>query len=117
MIGRPSGPVAPSAPRSQAGGASKKPEYTIYGRSGREGQREAPKRTKKEPKASGGEKPPEAGDRAEAARVAAVVYRSRPSLRDRIRAEPLQPPGAAGAADFAIGSRIAGASVPGCDGS
>jgi LCP family protein required for cell wall assembly len=49
----------------------KKPEYTIYGRSGRTGQkRQAPARRK--PPSKPGEKPPYR------------VYRSRPSLRDRI---------------------------------
>ncbi len=52
---------------------SDRPEYTIYGRPGQEGQkRPAPKRGK-QAKSGGGERPPYR------------VYRSRPSLRDRIR--------------------------------
>src|ERR687898_2909232 len=78
---RSGGSERPEKPGKQ--GPSKKPEYTIYGRSGREGQkREAPKRTKKEPKAGDREKPPKAGDRE---KPPYRVYRSRPSLRDRIR--------------------------------
>src|SRR5918996_1103767 len=78
---RSGGSERPGKPGKQ--GPSKKPEYTIYGRSGREGQkREAPKRTKKEPRASGGERPRRAGARE---RPPYRVYRSRPSLRDRIR--------------------------------
>src|SRR5262245_41234996 len=57
----------------------KKPEYTVYGRSGKEGKkRPAPKSSKKKPAAGTGgaeeprEKPPYR------------VYKSRPSLRDRI---------------------------------
>jgi LCP family protein required for cell wall assembly len=78
---RSGGSERPEKPGNQ--GPSKKPEYTIYGRSGREGQkREAPKRAKKKPKASGGEKPPKPGDRE---KPPYRVYRSRPSLRDRFR--------------------------------
>ena len=64
-------------------GPSKKPEYTIYGRSGREGQARGSKahqegaqgqrRREAAAKAGDREKPPYR------------VYRSRPSLRDRIR--------------------------------
>src|SRR5262245_3521860 len=56
---------------SGEGKSGEKPEYTIYGRGGRSGQkRSAPQRQKPGEK---GEKPPYR------------VYRSRPSLRDRIR--------------------------------
>src|SRR3954453_6952255 len=53
-------------------GSGKKPEYTVYGRGGRGGQkkRSAPQRKQA---AGKGDKPPY------------NVYRSRPSLRDRIR--------------------------------
>jgi LCP family protein required for cell wall assembly len=54
----------------------KKPEYKVYGRGGRGGQkRQAPQRKKP---AGKGEKPPY------------TVYRSRPSLRDRIRKPSLE---------------------------
>ena len=57
-------------------GSGDKPEYTIYGRSGRSGEKEpAPQRRKPPDK---GEKPPYR------------VYRSRPSLRDRIRKPSLE---------------------------
>jgi len=68
-------PEEPNKPGSSGGKGKpekgKKPEYTVYGRSGRGGQkRPAPQRKKPAPK---GGKPPY------------TVYRSRPSLRDRIR--------------------------------
>jgi LCP family protein required for cell wall assembly len=116
---RSGGSERPEKPGKQ--GPSKKPEYTIYGRSGREGQkREAPKRTKKEPKASGGEKPPEAGDREKPPKAGDRekppyrVYRSRPSLRDRIRKPSLSSlRGAAGGGGFRDRlSRIAGGKRP-----
>jgi LCP family protein required for cell wall assembly len=57
---------------SGEGGSGKKPEYTIYGKGGRSGQkRQAPQRK------------PKAGERRE--KLPYRVYRSRPSLRDRIR--------------------------------
>jgi LCP family protein required for cell wall assembly len=107
---RSGGSERPEKPGKQ--GPSKKPEYTIYGRSGREGQkREAPKRTKKEPEPSGGEKPPKAGDRE---KPPYRVYRSRPSLRDRIRKPSLSSlRGAAGRGGFRDRlSRIAGGKRP-----
>jgi LCP family protein required for cell wall assembly len=75
--GKPKEPKKPGA----SGGKGKpekgkKPDYTVYGRSGRGGQkRPAPQRKKPAPK---GEKPPY------------TVYRSKPSLRDRIRKPSLQ---------------------------
>ncbi len=54
----------------------KKPEYTVYGRGGRGGQKRAAPKGKKP--AGKGEKPPY------------TVYRSRPSLRDRIRKPSLE---------------------------
>src|SRR5215207_6056633 len=107
---RSGGSERPEKPGKQ--GPSKKPEYTIYGRSGREGQkREAPKRSKKEPEPSGGEKPPKAGDRE---KPPYRVYRSRPSLRDRIRKPSLSSlRGAAGRGGFRDRlSRIAGGKRP-----
>ncbi len=72
--GKPKKPGASGGSGKPEGG--KKPEYTVYGRGGRGGQkRSAPKRKKPEGK---GEKPPY------------TVYRSRPSLRDRIRKPSLQ---------------------------
>jgi LCP family protein required for cell wall assembly len=69
--GKPQKPGKPG--RSGAGGkpgSGDKPEYNVYGKGGRSGQRrDAPKRGKPR----GGERPPYR------------VYRSRPSLRDRIR--------------------------------
>jgi LCP family protein required for cell wall assembly len=63
---RPEGSERPDKPEK-----GKKPEYTIYGKGGRSGQkREAPKQ----------KKPSKPGDR-----PPYRVYRSRPSLRDRIR--------------------------------
>src|SRR5438552_3535943 len=68
---KPGGSGAEGKPKS-----GKKPEYTVYGRGGRAGQkRAAPQRKKPGPK---GEKPPY------------TVYKSRPSLRDRIRKPSLQ---------------------------
>src|SRR5262249_27686137 len=71
--GKPDKPGKPGG--SGAKGKPKKgdqPEYTVYGRSGRSGgKRAAPER--KEPAGERREKPPYR------------VYRSRPSLRDRIR--------------------------------
>jgi LCP family protein required for cell wall assembly len=53
-------------------GSGKKPEYTIYGKGGRSGQKRQPPQRK-----------PKAGERRE--KPPYRVYRSRPSLRDRIR--------------------------------
>jgi LCP family protein required for cell wall assembly len=59
------------------GGSGDKPEYTVYGRGGRSGQkRPPPKRSK--PPGGGGDRPPYR------------VYRSRPSLRDRISKPSLE---------------------------
>jgi LCP family protein required for cell wall assembly len=56
------------------GGSGDKPEYTVYGRGGRSGKkRSAPKSSSSKPPPGGGDRPPYR------------VYRSRPSLRDRIR--------------------------------
>jgi LCP family protein required for cell wall assembly len=69
-------PKEPKKPGASGGsgkpGSGKKPEYTVYGRGGRGGQkkRSAPQRKQA---AAKGDKPPY------------NVYRSRPSLRDRIR--------------------------------
>jgi LCP family protein required for cell wall assembly len=66
---RPEGSERPDKPKKPESG--KKPEYTIYGRGGKTGQkRDAPKQKKP---SKPGERPPYR------------VYRSRPSLRDRIR--------------------------------
>jgi LCP family protein required for cell wall assembly len=65
-----------SSKKPGGSGPPDKPEYTIYGRSGREGQkRPAPKQGKRArpEKPGSGDRPPYR------------VYRSRPSLRDRIR--------------------------------
>src|SRR3954449_4796261 len=76
--GKPDGPQKPGG--SGAGGKpekGKKPEYNVYGRGGRGGgkKRSAPQRGKP---AGKGEKPPY------------TVYRSRPSLRDRVRQPSLE---------------------------
>src|SRR6266545_4152165 len=73
-------PEEPNKPGSSGGKGKpekgKKPEYKVYGRSGRGGQkRPAPQRKKPAPK---GDKPPY------------TVYRSRPSLRDRLRKPSLE---------------------------
>src|SRR3954447_21609330 len=69
--GKPEQPKKPGSGESGKPGGGEKPEYTIYGRSGRGGdKRSAPKRRKPPDRR---EKPPYR------------VYRSRPSLRDRIR--------------------------------
>src|SRR4051812_39278167 len=69
--GKPEQPKKPGSGESGKPGGGEKPEYTIYGRSGRGGdKRSAPKRRKPPERR---EKPPYR------------VYRSRPSLRDRIR--------------------------------
>jgi LCP family protein required for cell wall assembly len=70
--GKPEKPQKPGASGGAGDRKSGKPEYTVYGKGGRSGQkRQAPQR---KPKAGGKrEKPPYR------------VYRSRPSLRDRIR--------------------------------
>jgi LCP family protein required for cell wall assembly len=68
--GKPKEPKKPGA--SGAGGKpekGKKPEYNVYGRGGRGGQKQSAQRKKP---AAKGEKPPY------------TVYRSRPSLRDRL---------------------------------
>jgi LCP family protein required for cell wall assembly len=65
-------PKKPAGEQKPEGG--KKPDYTIYGRKGREGQkRQAPKGRKVPEKGKPRERPPYR------------VYRSRPSLRDRFR--------------------------------
>jgi LCP family protein required for cell wall assembly len=75
--GKPEEPKKPGA--SGASGKpkkGKKPEYTVYGRGGRGGQkRSTPQRKKPAPR---GDKPPY------------TVYRSRPSLRDRLRKPSLE---------------------------
>ncbi|MGE5857298.1 MAG: hypothetical protein ACM31K_02290, partial [Solirubrobacterales bacterium] len=78
-------PDRPKKPGGSGGsgdpGSGKKPEYTVYGRGGRGGQkRSAPARKPSGDKQTGGrrERPPYR------------VYRSRPSLRDRIRKPSLQ---------------------------
>src|SRR6266496_1838228 len=76
--GKPEGPKKPGASgESGKPKKGKKPEYTVYGRGGRGGgqKRSAPQR---KPSAGRGEKPPY------------TVYKSRPSLRDRIRKPSLQ---------------------------
>src|SRR3954451_19866426 len=55
----------------------KKPEYNVYGRGGRGGQKRSAPKPKKQ-SGGGGEKPPY------------TVYRSRPSLRDRVRKPDMQ---------------------------
>jgi LCP family protein required for cell wall assembly len=76
--GKPDRPKKPGA----SGGEGKpekgkKPEYNVYGRGGRGGQkRSAPKAKKQADR--GGDKPPY------------TVYRSRPSLRDRVRKPDMQ---------------------------
>jgi LCP family protein required for cell wall assembly len=75
--GKPEEPQKPGA--SGASGKpekGKKPEYTVYGRGGRGGQKKPPPQRKK-PADKGG-KPPY------------TVYRSRPSLRDRLRKPSLE---------------------------
>ena len=78
--GKPDEPKKPGA----SGGKGKpekgkKPEYTVYGSGGRGGQkRSAPRQKKPADKGGKGGKPPY------------TVYRSRPSLRDRIRKPSLQ---------------------------
>jgi LCP family protein required for cell wall assembly len=73
-------PEKPQKPGGSGGagdrGSGKEPDYTIYGRGGRSGQkREAPQRKKP-------------GERRE--KLPYRVYRSRPSLRDRIRKPSLE---------------------------
>jgi LCP family protein required for cell wall assembly len=68
---KPSQPGGGSGQSGERGGGGKKPDYTVYGRGGRAGQkRQAPQRRKPGERR---EKPPYR------------VYRSRPSLRDRFR--------------------------------
>jgi LCP family protein required for cell wall assembly len=70
--GKPEEPQKPDASgASGKSGSGKQPEYTVYGRGGRGGQK-PPGPPRKKPPEKGG-KPPY------------TVYRSRPSLRDRIR--------------------------------
>jgi LCP family protein required for cell wall assembly len=70
--GKPKKPQKPGASGGAGDRKSGKPEYTIYGRGGRSGQkRDSPGRK------------PKAGDKRE--KPPYRVYRSRPSLRDRIR--------------------------------
>jgi LCP family protein required for cell wall assembly len=73
--GKPAEPKKPGASGAKGKPEKrKKPEYNVYGRGGRSGQkRPAPQRKKPAAGKGGGEKPPY------------TVYRSRPSLRDRIR--------------------------------
>src|SRR3954451_24218185 len=59
--------------RPGASGGSGKPEYNVYGRGGRGGQKRKPPAQPKKPAGGKGDKPPY------------TVYRSRPSLRDRVR--------------------------------
>src|SRR5215216_2820878 len=75
--GKPEEPKKPGGAGAKGKpGSGGKPEYTVYGRGGRGGQkRSAPQRKKP---AGKGEKPPY------------TVYRSRPSLRDRIRKPSLE---------------------------
>jgi LCP family protein required for cell wall assembly len=74
--GKPEQPKKPGGSGGKGKPEPGKPEYTIYGRSGRSGQkRQAPK----------GRKPPDGGER-----PPYRVYRSRPSLRDRIRKPSLE---------------------------
>src|SRR3954449_4800039 len=76
--GKPNEPKKPGA--SGASGKpekGKKPEYNVYGRGGRGGQKRSAPKPKKSA-GSGGEKPPY------------TVYRSRPSLRDRVRKPDMQ---------------------------
>src|SRR4051812_12890334 len=76
--GKPNEPKKPGA--SGASGKpekGKKPEYNVYGRGGRGGQKRSAPKPKKSA-GSGGDKPPY------------TVYRSRPSLRDRVRKPDMQ---------------------------
>src|SRR3954464_7400376 len=76
--GKPNEPKKPGA--SGASGKpekGKKPEYNVYGRGGRGGQKRSAPKPKKQ-SGGGGEKPPY------------PVYRSRPSLRDRVRKPDMQ---------------------------
>src|SRR5436190_20961743 len=73
-------PEKPKRPGGSGGkgkpGSGDKPEYTVYGKGGRGGQPRSAPRSRKPP--DKGEKPPYR------------VYRSRPSLRDRIRKPSLE---------------------------
>jgi LCP family protein required for cell wall assembly len=74
--GKPDRPKKPGKPGAEGKPESgKKPDYTVYGRGGRGGQKRSAPRKKPADK---GEKPPY------------TVYRSRPSVRDRIRKPSLQ---------------------------
>jgi LCP family protein required for cell wall assembly len=80
--GKPEQPKKPGGSGEKGKPGKGKPEYTIYGRSGRGGQkRKAPAR-----KQPAGKKPP--GGRRE--KPPYRVYRSRPSLRDRLRKPSLE---------------------------
>jgi LCP family protein required for cell wall assembly len=75
---RSGGSERPKRPQGQKkSGGQKKPEYTVYGRGGREGKKRQAPKGRKEPKDPGKGKPRE--------RPPYRVYRSRPSLRDRFR--------------------------------
>src|SRR5512134_1219035 len=74
---RPGGSERPKKPEGSKGsskpGSSDRPEYTVYGRSGREGEKRRPPKPSGQQKPGGRERPPYR------------VYRSRPGLRDRFR--------------------------------
>jgi LCP family protein required for cell wall assembly len=75
--GKPEKPQKPGGSGAEGKpGSGDKPEYTIYGRSGRSGEKRPPPQRRKPPEKR--EKPPYR------------VYRSRPSLRDRIRKPSLE---------------------------
>ena len=83
-------------------GKPDKPEYSVYGRSGREAEKRQAPKSGRQSKPSGGERPPYR------------VYRSRPSLRDRIRKPSLSSlRGSAGRGGFRDRlSRIGGGKRP-----
>ncbi len=77
--GKPDEPKKPGASGAEGKGKSgKKPEYTVYGSGGRGGGKKRSAPQPKKPAAGKGEKPPY------------TVYRSRPSLRDRLRKPSLE---------------------------
>ena len=79
--GKPGEPKSPGSSGAKGNPEKgKKPDYTVYGRGGRGGQKRSAPQRKKPAAGSGGkrEKPPYA------------VYRSRPSLRDRMRKPNLE---------------------------
>ncbi|MGA6948057.1 MAG: hypothetical protein WBZ00_09915, partial [Solirubrobacterales bacterium] len=76
--GKPDEPKKPGGSGgSGEGEGGKKPEYTVYGRSGRGGQKRSAQPRKKPAAEKEGKQPRE--------KPPYRVYRSRPSLRDRIR--------------------------------